>query len=467
MSRVSTVSAVLVALLTVGAAAEAQDAPLVQAAENPTQRGVAVVVAPPGTLCPELVTQFPTVGGARGDLRDRCTELVVSANNPAQLGNVQAGLQAMSPDAVTAQGTSFVETSVLRLATLAARLASLRAGGSGTARPGIALDGQEGVSTGILVASVAPGGLLTAAPAPADQSDRLGFFLTGHFATGDKDATDREAGFDFDAGSLLGGVDYRFTRDLVLGAAVGYSVTNADLAGSRGSVDVDGVSLSLYGTHFATNRFFVDGIVSGGFDSYDTSRNIRYAIPGVGGGTTEVNQTARGDTDGPWFVVGAGAGYDVTMGGLTFGPLARVSFAKAYIDGYQESISGTGPGSGLALDVDSQDVDSLQTVLGAQASYAIGTGFAVLVPHVRAEWVHEFLDDSRTISARFVEDPTPSAGTTIRLVTDDPDRDYFNVGVGLSATFRRGISAFVYYETALALADVTAHKMGAGFRFAF
>jgi outer membrane lipase/esterase len=180
-----------------------------------------------------------------------------------------------------------------------------------------------------------------------------------------------------------------------------------------------------------------------------------------------VNQTATADTDGPWISVGASVGYDFHVAKFTLGPLARIHYTNAEVNGYQESISGSAPGSGLALNVDDQRVESLVTTLGGQVSYAISTPVAVLVPQVRAEWHHEFLNDSRAIRATFLNDPTPSARTTIEFDTDQPDRDYFTIGVGVAATFRRGVSAFIYYETVLGLQDVTEHQISGGVRVEF
>jgi outer membrane autotransporter protein len=117
----------------------------------------------------------------------------------------------------------------------------------------------------------------------------------------------------------------------------------------------------------------------------------------------------------------------------------------------------------LALKVRGQDVDSLTTALGGQVSYAISTALGVLLPQLRVEWEHEFLNDSRTIRATFVEDPT-DAQREIQVRTDAPDRDYCNLGAGLSMTFRGGTSAFAYYETVLGLADVTIHNFTLGVR---
>jgi hypothetical protein len=55
----------------------------------------------------------------------------------------------------------------------------------------------------------------------------------------------------------------------------------------------------------------------------------------------------------------------------------------------------------------------------------------------------------------------------IRFATDSPDRDYVNLGVALSATFRGGIAAFIDYETVLGLANVTGNAITLGIRGEF
>jgi outer membrane lipase/esterase len=181
-------------------------------------------------------------------------------------------------------------------------------------------------------------------------------------------------------------------------------------------------------------------------------------------GTTRLNQTASSETDGTRYSFSLSTGYDFTTRGFTFGPYGRLSYLKADIDGFQERIDNTNDGFGLSLAINDQNVESLTWALGGQASYAISTGVGVLVPQLRFEWEHEFLDIQHRITARFVSDP---ANTPILLDTDNPDRDYFNLGAGLSAVFQRGVSAFVYYETVLALRDVTAHQVAVGIRLAF
>jgi outer membrane lipase/esterase len=267
------------------------------------------------------------------------------------------------------------------------------------------------------------------------------------------------------------GADYRFTDQFILGAAFGFASTDADLDSSGGSLDTKQYSGSIYGTYFF-ERLYVDGIVTIGGNTFDSKRNIVYSLPtvmiqgtqGIPTGATPVNQTAKGDTDGINYSLGFGGGYEFRSGGFTFGPYGRLNYFNLDIDGFGESIDNTNPGFGLALEFRGQTVESLTTALGGQAAYALSTPVAVFVPQMLFEWVHEFLNNDRTLAANYVVDPQKIA---LNIVTDRPDRDFFNLGVGLSAVFQGGKSAFIYYQTALALEDVTKHDIVLGIRLAF
>jgi outer membrane lipase/esterase len=448
------------------------------------------------------------------DLIDRCGEIRRNAVNqekfPENVPATQDALLKLAPEEVAAQGTTAVETANVQLSNLGTRLAALRGGASGISLQGLAFNVNGQVLPGDVLARLLPGqerwdaggsegfgvvrhwrsatsdrpfattrlsGLsssndsrIAAVPGGSSPIERLGVFVNGTITLGDKDTTSREAGFDFTTLGATAGVDYRFTDRFVAGLAFGFASTDADVSPSGGGGDLDtkDYSLSLYSTYYFDN-FYIDGIVSGGWNSYDTSRRINYALPtvtpaGVPSTTTAVNQVATGDTDGSHLSFGLGTGYDFRRAAWTYGPYLRLTYLKTDIDGFQERIDGTSPGFGLALAYEDQDIESLQTALGLHISYAISTAFTVLVPQLLFEWVHEFLDDSRTVTARYVNDPN---GVAIPFATDDPDRNFFNLGVALSSVFRRGTSAFVYYQNTLGLRDVTKHDIVLGVRLAF
>jgi hypothetical protein len=68
------------------------------------------------------------------------------------------------------------------------------------------------------------------------------------------------------------------------------------------------------------------------------------------------------------------------------------------------------------------------------------------------------------VTAKYANDPF---NTFFAISSDEPDRDYFALGVGLVAVLSRRVTAFVDYETVLALADVTNHIVTLGLRVEF
>jgi uncharacterized protein with beta-barrel porin domain len=424
------------------------------------------------TLCPKLDPNV-TAGGL-GDLQIRCTEMI--GNSLA--GNTSAAsapLLPLAPEEIVGQGKSAVETSNRNIGT---RLASLRGGVTNLGFRRFALQNDAPAVPYTLVASLAPfaASSVVAVSTPSNFS-RLGVFANGSFTGGSKDVSGQEAGFDYTTFGLTLGADYRFTNNFVLGATFNYlsndidfDTTSINNTRSGGGIDTQSFGFSLYSTYYVSNQFYVDGIFSFGRNNYDIDRRIIYAIPATDRfgnlipGTTTVNQTATGDTNSTQYSISVGVGYDFNVQGFTITPLARLEYSRLNIDGYQEAINSTANGFGLALAFDDQHVDSLVSVLGGQASYAISTGIGVLLPQVRVEWRHEFENDARTITSRFVNDP---ARTPLVLGTDGPDRDFFTLGTSLSATFRGGVAAFVSYETVVGLVRVSSHSVVGGIRFEF
>ena len=299
------------------------------------------------------------------------------------------------------------------------------------------------------VASLVTGADGGASADPSSPLSALGLFVNGQGSFGHQRTTEREPGFDFHTSGVTLGADYRFTPQLILGGAAGYVSTKADLQDPGGVFDTRGLSASAFGTYYV-DQFYVDGIATYGWNHYDTKRHIVFA---------DLARTAKGDTDGRQLALSVGGGYDFPLQALTLGLHGRINYVNVAIDKFGER------GADLFnLRVDDQKIESLATVLGSQISYAVSMPWGVLMPTVRGEWEHEHKGDGRTIRGSLLADPL---ATALGTRTNDPDRDYFNLGAGLSATFQRGVSAFVYYETVLGRANFTNHSFTGGIRLEF
>ncbi len=422
------------------------------AGQNPTQQSIGAYI---GTIC---ATGRPGSAGTAGgaDLQARCNDMVGAAIQGD--GNVPNALQQVASEEFATQTTAAVETAGVQFGNLYRRLNQLRTGAKGVNVAGLSMRNGENALDGSLLAALWPQG--AAAGADEHGFDRWGFFATGSADWGERDPSRRESGFDFETRGLTLGADYRFSDQFVLGAALGYARTDNDISGNGGKIDIDGYSVSLFGTYYQTDNFFVDGVLHYGSSDYENQRAIRYSLLSA----TGVDQLARSTTESDQYGFSLGAGYIMPQGALTFTSNARLEYVRAEVDAFSETIVNATPGFGLGLQLDDQEVESLTLTLGGQLSYALSRTWGVLLPYASFDWVHEFDDDARRITGKFVSDPGLDQ---FALATDDPDRDYFTLGFGVAAQFAQGRSAFIQYRTTLGLEDVESDSLSAGIRLEF
>ena len=156
-------------------------------------------------------------------------------------------------------------------------------------------------------------------------------------------------------------------------------------------------------------------------------------------------------------------GHDFQKGGLSIGPYGRVLYTKLGFDQSVETLE-TGPGSGLAVVIETRDLTSIASQVGAKFTYSHSTDWGVVIPHVQVEWEHEFKDDPAQITTRFLNDPIAAP----IVITGDPqDTDYFRIGLGLSMILSKGRSGFFYYEQVLGRDGYSQYNVGLGLRMEF
>ncbi|MCZ6862066.1 MAG: autotransporter outer membrane beta-barrel domain-containing protein [Alphaproteobacteria bacterium] len=430
-----------------GDSAQAQTA-LQNAAQNPQQFSVATNIV---DICPQLagLGGFGLTGDV-GDLFDRCNgAIVIAPGQPAAAADV---LGQIAAEEILSQGSVVNGTIEPQTQAIAARMSALRGGGG---LVGIA--NAQPNSEPVQLASTDPWQVISQdSTVSASHYTGLGAFMTGTYAFGNRDETSLEAGFDFDNYSITVGTDYFFSDNLVAGLAFGYTASDIDFDANAGGLDGSAYAISVYSIWNPIEPLGVSGFISYGLVDFETERNLNYTDS-----NGAVNRTISGDTDADQLEATGGIYYDFASGPWTFGPTGRVSYLHMDIDGFTE----TG-GQGLDLVFTNQDAESFETAFGGAVSYSTSTSFGVALYQARAEWIHEFLDNSRTVSLRYENDPFPNS-PVITLTTEEPDRDRFIVGGSASFVFQGGISAFADIETVLGLDNVTAAAVTAGLRMEF
>jgi outer membrane autotransporter protein len=406
-------------------------------------------------LCPDLVARR-NAGVRRTpderDLQERCSEVVNARVNGVGVPELNNVLRELNVDEAAAQNRGLVELASVSAAAVIGRLEQLRLADAGQAGETVAYKSGLG-NWGYH--------LETGGAAGDEDFGRWSVYLTGELLRGDRDQSALEAGFDLDGIRLTVGTDYRLNDNTFVGGSLDYITSNSDF--DNGSeLDTDGIDLTLYGTTFTETGYYFEGTVGFGFNDYQQDRRFTYTIPAVPAGTTSIGQTASGDTEGDQFFLSAGVGRDLDLGnGLLANFTGHLNYLDASVDGFTETISGSAPGLGMGLVVGDQDIESLRSSVGAQISKTMSTEAGVIAPFVRADWLHEFDNDSRTIIARFANDPF-NVATTFALTTEEPDEDYFRFGGGVSAVFAGGLQGFIALDTVIGLSDFNYYAVTAG-----
>jgi outer membrane autotransporter protein len=282
----------------------------------------------------------------------------------------------------------------------------------------------------------------------------FGLFVNGDYQFLNKDNTRFETGFEQHTAGTTVGADYSFRGRAVVGAAFSYAHEFGDFAGVGGGFDNDAYGVTLYGTVVPLNNLFVDGFVGYTRKEYSIDRRISFVLsPFATMGRIE------GNTHSNEFNIGSVIGYDFVIKNLTIGPRVGVNYVDRRISGYEEK--GT---TGIELIYDNQNISSLTTSAGLFASVAISTPWGVLVPQATAEYVHEFLNDQRTVGFRFVD---TLSRPRFLFQTDTPDRNFFNLGIGAVFVLPGGMSTFVNVRELVGYSTRRATNVTAGLRLAF
>ena len=283
--------------------------------------------------------------------------------------------------------------------------------------------------------------------ASADETsfDGLNLFVSTDYQYKRKDEA-AEAGFQSDRGGITVGLDAPMEWGLI-GGAISYSHTWGDFDDDGGEFGIDSFGGLVYASYYPTDASYIDAVI--GLAGKGQTLDRRVVANNV------ILGNAEGDTIGFEFQGSLSGGYDFAFDNITIGPRVGVNYLRTELNGFTET------GNPLALSYEDQVEDSLTTTAGVQASIAISTSIGVIVPQASAEYVHEFLNDRRTIHAV----STDGTATPVDFVTDPPDRNYFNIGGGIVFVLPDGIAPFLSYSAQVANRFEELHTLTAGVRF--
>jgi outer membrane autotransporter protein len=352
---------------------------------------------------------------------------------------------------VSIEASAVLSAAGRQLQNVRSRLSTLRAtrGKRGVDVSGATLNIQGStVSVGLLggAAGDDENGLL--------ENSRWGFFANGDYAFGDENRnTGRD--FDFNSTGLTFGADYRFSGDKkYAGVAIGYKDFNSDFTSQKGGTDVKGYNLNVYGTYLLSDQVYLDATIGYGKDSVNSKRPV---YKDANSGKTFF---ATGKPDAKEFTFSVGGGYEFYKGEWSLTPYGRMDYTKATIDAYKET-SDVSAQSGL-FRFDKQNTKALTSTIGLKTSRSLSTSKGVFVPYASLEWKHEFKGRGAITGTHLLTGKQTPVGETSKF-----DRNYYNLGVGVSAQFPKGKAAFLSFESRQGDSVVKDNAVKAGFRWEF
>ncbi len=427
--------------------------------DNPARANFNSTFEAVGNACPALATADPaSLTQDQQQFLQVCTDILNADPNRPQLTQAQqtAAFNALTGDELAAPQTNSNDIANVQMRNVAGRLRAIRGGAGGISVTGLGFGSGESQIAAAALQSMLEN-VIGGAAGEAGLSSRWGLFINGNLSFGEKDDTLLEAGFDFDTFGVTAGVDYRFSNNLFGGIAIGYGSSESDFFSNGGDLESDGYTLSAF-TSYYRDALYLDAIVNYGTSEHDSDRRIFFDSQ-----SGAINNTASGSTDGTQRSLGLETGLNLENGGWTFSPNLSLFYSDVDIDSFRER------GSALGLAFSDQGIESLTLGAGLAAVYSYSTEWGVLRPQLRADFIREMEDDAQIINFRFLSEPfanDPSAPVfPWPLKTDAPDKDYFLLGIGVSAQFRGGVSGFVDWQSLQGYNDLQVDSVTFGLRW--
>lgn len=379
------------------------------------------------------------LGAARDNLRTHCNNLrALAESNPDGLNRV---LSQIAPEETITQMRIAVDSNRAQTGAVGQRMQQLRTGGNSFSFNGMTLNGVASVDS-----TVSGGG------AGDGLVSRIGIFASIQHDSADRKITDLENGYDYDANTLTLGVDYRLSNTWVMGVALGLTENDLEFKQQDGELETDITSLVVFGSH-QRGRLAWDIQVGYGQTDFASRRYIFYNA-----GEVEMDEMLRGSTEGNQLLLNTQVQWEWNRQALNVYPFARIDYVENDTKGYGEQGN-----SGLAMIFSDQSIRQLTLEAGAQATYAINRNWGVLVPMLQLSVLQDTQRDLNPVTARFAYDP--EMNNAFQLSYDASEQTYFQFGLGTSAVFKRGISAFFQYQQLLGYDDLSVYQLQAGVRY--
>ncbi len=281
--------------------------------------------------------------------------------------------------------------------------------------------------------------------APVSRKGRTQVFGTVHSNSAGVDDGVTNAGYDTQLTGATAGMRYDMTQQFRIGALLG--VDTGSIKGPLIDTDAQGFVLGAFGRYLVNdkNQTVITGSIAYGSYSYDASRDSFGGLATADGISSDAIELSLGVST----VV-----YEKDK--LRLSPSAAFRYITGSVDAFDEE------GSGVGLNVDSQDINSLLFDMGVDVSYQIEEKLQFVG---RLGYIHALSQSDETLSATFAASGTSGLPFTV----DAPgiDRQAFTLGLGLYYDINENTRVGATYRGEYRFDSQASQTFGVGISYGF
>lgn len=365
--------------------------------------------------------QFATAGGLDSLLASGAASVAQVVIDQSQPSTIRSALNRFSGESYTGFETAELDAGAAFTNQITQSLYR--------ARLGFAAGGTQAQAAGAAGGRMQLGATTSTAIDPDAQ--RWGVWVSGYGQSSAVPGNGNSSQFNGTAAGTTAGADYQVSRNLLLGAAIGYTSTNFSVNNSGAQGQSDDGEFALYG-NYSAGPAYVAGTI--GYSHAEGTMIRDMSLPGLPG-------QARGSISGNQVLGSAETGYDFKL------PMGIVAtpFAGLQLAAYTQNAMAETTGGPLALSVGQASASSVVSQFGGR--FATDLHLAGLTISTQAEfgWAHEYASTARTITASFVGAPS----TPFTVSGAEAGRDHAIVGFGVATAITSNTSLFVRYDGAI------------------
>ena len=374
-------------------------------------------------------------------------QLVVSTTlDSLTASQYQAAFNAIAPSIYQSESTIAFNLANAQNQELLQRLWGVRVAGTGFSMSGFAdntmvVEGQGDGGKGVLDSKkdiLRPG---------AD--NHWGMFVDGNGIFATANSGNMLPNYNSQSGGVTTGMTYKWNDSFGTGIYAGYEGSYAKYNGGSTLID-NSVRFGLFGTygHPDGKGFYADGLIGGGYNNYQVSRNISFGT---------LNRTANSTPGAGELDSMLAGGYDIKKGNWTYGPTTSLQYTYFGANPVNET-------GAQSLDFNSSgwNTSSLLYSLGAHVAYSWQANKDVLVvPQISLSWQHEFLQSPYSVNGSLGGSPTFSNTSAT------PIRDTLYTGVGFTVELYKKWNTSLFYNASAGNSDLTSQNIfwSAGVKF--